>query len=282
LGEALCASFEHLNGRRECLVKQELRAPVEHILFVGIHARCLLVLRCRRNIVPRLFFDVAEKAMEFCRVPQSDQLLELLAGFVKSLGLLQSQGQVIPIVVSRGIDFLGTLQERNSTVNFSRFNVELAEIVIGIVALRFHSDEFLEPEFRLTCAMQRKKVCCQGGLRFRDTWFQLNGFGKVTIGLRLFSLSNVNQTQKFVDFKTGGSRLHQRFEFMLGRSVLLRFICGERGKKSAVGCILNLPPLRIRCPLLRNRHETQRVYRENHHQYADHTCRSSGSPNSRD
>src|SRR5690348_10935435 len=121
---------------------------------------------------------------------QGDQFMKLLTRVLKLTGLIKSQSQIVAVVVSLGVDLLCTFQERDGAANLSILDIELAKIVICIVAVRLQLDYSLELEFSFIGTPKRKKVRSECRSRFRYIGPQENCLLKEMIGLLLLTLRN--------------------------------------------------------------------------------------------
>ena len=128
-------------------MQEQLAAPIEKIAFAGVEVRGDLVFVGGGDEFAFLFLHLREQVMELGRIFLFQKVLQKLAGIRQAIADDKSKGQIIAIIVGGRIDALGFFEIRRSGSNFSGAHVQLAKIVIGIVAHRLQLKSFLE--FRL-------------------------------------------------------------------------------------------------------------------------------------
>ena len=78
-----------------------------------------------RKIVPRLFFNFSEKAVQLRRIIQGDQALDLLASIIHLTCLVESQSQIVTVIVGCRIGVLSVFEERNGAGNLTGLDIKL-------------------------------------------------------------------------------------------------------------------------------------------------------------
>ena len=128
--------FEHRNCRLDGLMKEQLSAEIEDIVFAGFHLRGQLVLRGRGNVVLALLFNFSEDTVHFGGVVHLDQFLKLAASFSELACPLVGERQIEAIVVIAWRELLRAAEVGNGIYYPARVYIELAEIVVRLVVGR--------------------------------------------------------------------------------------------------------------------------------------------------
>lgn len=77
------------------------------------------------------------------------------------------QSQIVAVVVGGRADLLCLLEKWNGFRKFAEFDVDFAEIVIGVVVLGLQCDSFLELLPRTVCVSQTNEVSGKVSVRRR-------------------------------------------------------------------------------------------------------------------
>ena len=115
-------------------MEKHFASPVEEIVFAGIEVCGGFEVVRRLHIFAVLLVDLAEQVVQLPRVFQLDQVVDDLARLVALAEQEIGHGQIVAVVVGAGIDLLGLFEVGLGFGNLSRLNVELAQVVVGVVA----------------------------------------------------------------------------------------------------------------------------------------------------
>ena len=124
-----------------------------------------------------------------------------MPGIRKPPGQNISQSQIVAVVVGRRIDSLGLLEKGRGIGHFSRPDIKLTQVVVGVEVPRFELSrlpEFHSRQFHLSQAHEIGGQIGSGGRRIR---LQAYRTLKVRAGFRVLRLRGIDQSQEFVDFE---------------------------------------------------------------------------------
>ena len=125
-------------------MQKHFASPVEEVVLAGIEVRGGLVIVGRLHILAVLLIDLPEEVAQLAGVLDLHQFKDHAPGRVSLAEEEIGHGEIVAIVVSVRTDLVGALQIRLRLRQLSRLNVELGQIVVGVVIPGLQLDGFAE------------------------------------------------------------------------------------------------------------------------------------------
>ena len=110
-------------------------------------------------------------------------------------------GKIVAVVVGAGVDLLRLLEQRARLGNFFGLDIELTEVMVGIVVVRRQLERFAElfaGELGVSVVKERRRKVGVGSGRI---WLQSNRDLKVFHRFGILRLRGVGKSQELVDLK---------------------------------------------------------------------------------
>src|SRR5208337_3403057 len=130
---ALRAPPENLDRWFQGLVNQKFAAPVKDIVFTRLHVRRDLQFIGGSHKFAVFFFHLTQKIVEFGRVLPFDKVLDQLASITKAPRGEVGKRQIVAVVIRGWINPLRALEKRNGLWDLVGADVELSEVVAGLI-----------------------------------------------------------------------------------------------------------------------------------------------------